>query len=250
MNEKQNRRHFIKLAGLGLASTTYATAHGMESVTWSAPLEEGKVILFQGDSITDGRRERSAYYPNQSTGLGHGYVFLAAASLLKQYSDHSLKVYNRGISGHKVFQLANRWNDDCLNLKPDVLSILIGVNDYWHMINGQYDGDLKTYENDYRALLKRTKDHLPDLQLIIGEPFAVKGGSAIDPKKWFPKFDGYRAVAKQLSEEFGAAFIPYQQIFDEAIQEGGAAYWCPDGVHPSLAGAQLMADHWLKAIKL
>ena len=83
--------------------------------------------------------------------------------------------------------------------------------------------------------------------MIIGEPFAVKGGSAINNDQWFPKFEAYQAAAKSIAEQFEAAFIPYQSIFDEALESASVQYWCPDGVHPSLAGAQLMAKHWMKA---
>ena len=207
---------------------------------------EGSTVLFQGDSITDAGRDRAAYYANNSSGLGKGYAFLAAGSLLAAQPQNGLRIYNRGISGNKVFQLANRWRDDCLNLKPDVLSILIGVNDIWHKLNGRYDGTPEIYENDYRALLQRTKEKLPDIKLIICEPFAVDGGSAINDT-WFPEFDAYRTAAKKLATEFGAAFVPYHSLFEKWLKQAPASYWCPDGVHPSLAGAQMMANAWLEA---
>ena len=100
---------------------------------------------------------------------------LAAAALLEKYASLNLKIYNKGISGNKVFQLAERWDKDCLELKPDVLSILIGVNDIWHKLNGQYNGTVEIYRKDYIALLERTKKALPDVKLIICEPFAVTG---------------------------------------------------------------------------
>ena len=159
----------------------------------------------------------------------------------------NLKCYNRGISGHKVFQLANRWDIDCINLQPDVLSILIGVNDYWHVLNGHYDGTAQIYEEDYRQLLARTKRALPDTKLIIGEPFAVAGGSAID-EAWEP-FNEYRKIAKKLAKEFDAAFLPYHQIFSNALEIAAVEYWCPDGVHPSIAGGYLMKNAWLTAFK-
>src|SRR3546814_12671766 len=99
-------------------------------------------------------------------------------------------------------------------LKPDVLSILIGVNDYWHKHNGNYDGTVNVYRNDYRALLDRTLEKLPDVQLVICEPFAVKGVKAVD-ESWYPEFDGYRAAAREIAAEFKAAFIPYQSVFDQ-----------------------------------
>ncbi len=95
-----------------------------------------------------------------------------------------LKIFNRGVSGNKVYQLAERWQADCLDLKPNVLSILIGVNDYWHKHKHNYDGTLEKYEGDYRALIKRTKDALPEVRLILCEPFTLKVGAVDDT--WFP----------------------------------------------------------------
>lgn len=181
--------------------------------------------------------------------LGYGYALHAAAELLVSQAAKRPEIYNKGISGNKVYQLANRWDTDCLELKPSVLSILIGVNDYWHKHNGKYDGTTAIYEKDYRALLERTKKALPNVKLVIGEPFAVKDVKAVD-NSWYPEFDEYRAAAKKIANEFGAIFIPYQQVFDEAQKHAPGSYWTGDGVHPSLPGAKLMANAWLKATKL
>ncbi len=244
-----SRRNFIQRSFLGLSAATFIPGflkgQPLPSDKDIPSGASGKTILFQGDSITDAGRDRSAYYPNQPKGLGSGYAFLAAGRLMADYPEEDFRIYNRGISGNKVFQLANRWEDDCLQLAPDVLSVLIGVNDYWHAFNGRYDGTVKTYEKDLRTLLKRTKEALPQVKLIIGEPFAVKGGRAIQ-EGWYPKFDAFRVVAKSMAAEFEAGFIPYQSVFEKALEKGSVDYWCPDGVHPSLAGAQLMADHWIK----
>lgn len=211
-------------------------------------INKGDVILFQGDSITDAGRKKDSKDVNTVANLGSGYANQAAAELLFNHADKGLQIYNKGISGNKVYQLAERWDADCLNIKPQILSILVGVNDYWHKHSGKYDGTLDTYRNDYRALLQRTKSALPDVKLIIGEPFAVKGVKAVDDT-WYPQFNDYRKVAKELADEFNAAFIPYQSIFDEAQKSAPGVYWTHDGVHPSLAGAKLMAEAWLKTVK-
>ena len=88
---------------------------------------------------------------------------------------------------------------------------------------------------------------LPDVQLVIGEPFAVLGCSAVT-EKWYPAFDAYRATAKVMADEFNAIFIPYQAIFDKAQKHAPGKYWTGDGVHPSMAGSSLMAEAWLKAV--
>ena len=207
----------------------------------------GKTILFQGDSITDAGRDRGHYYPNDGSGMGSGYVRLVASTLLGEQPEAGYRIYNRGISGNKVYQLADRWEDDCLQLRPDVLSILIGVNDFWHTLDFNYQGTAETYENDFRALLKRTLNELPNLRLIIAEPFAVAGGSAIN-EKW-AAFKPYQQAARRIATEFNATFIPLQSIFDEALKHAPASYWAPDGVHPSMAGDYLMAQAWLKAMR-
>lgn len=208
---------------------------------------EGLKILFQGDSITDAGRNRGSYYANDGWGMGNGYVSFIVKQLLGTMPEKGIKCYNRGISGNKVHQLSARWEDDCLNLRPDVMSILIGVNDYWHTLTHGYSGDIKTYRTDYDALLNRTKNELPDIQLIILEPFVLKEGTAIKEEDWLPLFDEFRTASKELAEKYRAEFVPYQSMFDTALDKADTVYWCPDGVHPSMAGAHLMAQGWLEA---
>lgn len=210
-------------------------------------LGKNRVILFQGDSITDaGWARDKGDQANTQAALGNGYAWLAAAELLIDRPNDGLKIYNRGISGHKVFQLAERWQKDCLDLKPDVLSILIGVNDYWHTLGGKYQGTVEVYERDFRALVTRTRQALPKVNLIICEPFVLKCGAVND--SWLPEFSRYQAAARRVAMAFQARFIPFQSIFDRAIQYAPPAHWAGDGVHPSSAGASLMAYHWLKAV--
>jgi len=210
-------------------------------------LKNSNVILFQGDSITDAGRKRESMDPNIQNALGGGYALLTAADLLNRFAAKNLKIYNKGISGNKVYQLADRWQTDCLDLKPSVLSILIGVNDYWHKHNGNYDGTVDIYEKDFRALLKRTKDALPGTKIVICEPFAVLGCKSVDAT-WFPEFDQYRAAAKKLAGEFNTIFIPYHDVFAKASKIAPPTYWTADGVHPTVAGAKLMAETWMKYV--
>lgn len=210
-------------------------------------LPKGGVVLFQGDSITDAGRDKTRELPNNPGSFGGGYAFQAAASILDYFAQNNPMVYNRGISGNKVYQLAERWQKDCLDLKPDVLSILIGINDYWHMRNGKYDGTLERYENDYRQLLSKTREALPAARLVICEPFALPGTTAVDDS-WVEPVKGYRLVAAKLSSEFDTVWVPFQKVFDEAIRHAPASWWSGDGVHPSMAGSHLMAAAWLKAV--
>ena len=211
-------------------------------------LEKGMTILFQGDSITDaGRQNRQNPNPNEQASMGNGYASMATAALLTSKPDLNLSIYNRGISGNKVHQLDARWQKECLDYQPDVLSILIGVNDIWHGLNGRYDGTIETYESDYRALLQRTRKALPKVQLVICEPFVLRCGAVND--KWFPEFDHYRAAARKVAYEHSAVFVPFQNMFDQALQFAPSKHWAGDGVHPSLHGAALMADFWLRAVR-
>ncbi len=251
-----NRRHFLKNA----AVSTVALAAIPEILSASMPigkkkqkgilplLKTGDVILFQGDSITDAGRERMKQQSNLSGSFGAGYSFLTASRILNENPSKDYSIFNRGISGNKVYQLSERWQRDCFDLNPALLSILIGVNDFWHTLDGKYNGSVEKYEQDYKQLLVLTRKMLPDVKLVIGEPFAVLGCSAVT-EKWFPAFDGYRAAAKKLADEFDAIFIPYQAIFDEATKFAPAKYWTADGVHPSMAGCALMAEAWLDAVK-
>ncbi|HET6558919.1 MAG TPA: SGNH/GDSL hydrolase family protein [Prolixibacteraceae bacterium] len=250
-----NRRNFLRNAALGTAAmaaipeilTAAMPAPPKKKKGLLSSLDKGAVVLFQGDSITDAGREKQKQQPNQPASFGSGYAFLAASALLNQQASNELIIYNRGISGNKVFQLAERWPKDCIELKPALLSILIGVNDFWHMIDGKYDGTVEVYENDYRKLLQETLKALPEVKLVICEPFAIMDGSAVD-EKWFPEFDAYRASARKIADEFNAIFIPFQSIFNEAEKHAPGKYWAADGVHPSMAGAALMAEAWLKGV--
>ena len=247
-----NRRNFIKKATVGTLAMTGIP--GIISAAMSPAkmkklqLIKDNIILFQGDSITDSGRNRDDNGFNNPRILGSGYPLLAGAVLLRKYAGLNMKIYNRGISGNKVFQLAERWDKDCIDLKPDILSILIGVNDIWHKLNGNYDGTVEIYRRDYIALLERTKKALPNVKLIICEPFAVKGVKAVDDK-WYPEFYDYQKAAREIADMFGASFVPFQKVYDEAQKFAPGSYWTGDGVHPTLAGAELMAEAWLQVIK-
>lgn len=253
-NEKStstNRRSFLKKTTLASAGVLglgnlHAQPNDFEKEKTELKLPKDLTILFQGDSITDAGRNKAHYYPNQDWGMGHGYVYQIVSSLLANNPTSNLHCYNRGISGHKVFQLANRWEDDCLQLHPDVLSILIGVNDFWHTLSHNYKGTAKSYEEDFRKLLNRTMQELPGVKLIICEPFVLKNGTAIKEKEWFPAFMDYQTAARNIASEYRTHWVPFQKVFDEAVEIAPVSHWVPDGVHPSMAGGNLMAKAWLE----
>ena len=245
------RRDFIKrlTAGGALSALSAAALSSCSSIAnsdgGSKDLHTGEAIVFQGDSITDAGRSRDQTGANDQAALGNGYPWFAASQLLVDHAQAGLRIYNRGVSGNKVYQLAERWDKDCLELKPDLLSILIGVNDYWHTLNGSYHGTVEIYERDYRALLQRTLKALPKVKLVLCEPFVLRCGAVND--KWFPEFDNYRAAARRVAQTFRASWVPFQSMFDEAVKYAPPEQWAKDGVHPTPFGAALMAHEWLRS---
>jgi lysophospholipase L1-like esterase len=205
-------------------------------------------VLFQGDSITDTGRNRYLSEPNQQPAMGHGYAYLTMARLLASRPRDRLRVFNRGISGNRVPDLHERWQSDCLALEPDVLSILIGVNDWWHQLDGRYQAKVEEFESGYHELVQRTLSALPDVRLVICEPFVLRCG-AVD-QRWFPEFDRRREATRRVAASVGALFVPFQTVFDRAVASGTAPdYWAADGVHPTPQGHQLMSDAWLAALE-
>ena len=244
-----DRRELIQIVAGTVAASVLLKTAGSAKADEPTTLNDGAVVLFQGDSITDARRDKKKFAnrANDPRALGDGYPFLIAGPLLKENPSKGYKVFNRGISGNKVPDLQKRWQKDCLEMKPAVLSILIGVNDIWHKMDGRYEGTVEDYRTGFTELLSQTKNELPDLKLVICEPFALRCGAVKD--QWYPEFDLRRAVAAEVAEAAGAIWIPFQTMFDTAIAEGTEPqYWVPDGVHPSIAGHTLMAQTWRKCV--
>ena len=209
-------------------------------------------ILFQGDSITDAGRTAM-----QGENLGTGYPLFVAGALREHYPEKGFDVVNRGISGNRVVDLYQRWKIDALNMKPDLISILIGVNDTWHEKGAHNGVEPPRYERVYRELLEWTLSVLPDVKLVLCEPFILTADQAspgYEPgKNWAPWADWVGEIAergeivKNLAAETGATFLPLQSIFNNALGRAPADHWLRDGVHPTIAGHSLMADEWIKA---
>jgi len=243
--------HFVAgtVAASSLVNTAATNASAETPADADVRLNNSDVILFQGDSITDAHRakKKSADKANDPRGLGDGYPFLIAGQLLRNHPTKQLKCFNRGISGHKVPDLQKRWKKDCLDMKPAMLSILIGVNDIWHKMKGRYDGTVEDYRTGFTKLLEETKQGLPDVKIVICEPFALRCGAVKD--SWYPEFDQRRQVAAEVATAAGAIWVPFQTMFDTAIAAGSAPeVWAADGVHPTIAGHTLMAETWMKVV--
>jgi lysophospholipase L1-like esterase len=237
-----SRREFLGSAAAILLSSPRFTQ------SWLNAAYASSVVLFQGDSVTDNYHDKKIILANDQRALGAGYPYLIAAAELRGHPERGLSFFNRGVSGNKIPDLEARWQTDTLDLKPNVLSVLIGVNDFWHtMLNG-YSATLADYEARYLALLERTRSALPGIRLVVIEPVALRGKFVDD--RWYPAFAGYQAAAKRVARASGAIFIPLQDYFDQAARHGGTQPWLFDGIHPTPAGHAIIAERWRRAVKL
>ena len=156
---------------------------------------------------------------------------------------------NRGISGNRIVDLYARLKEDVWNEQPDVLSILIGINDIWHEAAWKRGVDIERWERIYRMMIEDTLKRLPDLKIIICEPFVLYSPLIDDVYAQLKGVREYARVAEKLAAEYGLYFLPLQKKFDEAAAKYGVAPYLFDGVHPMIAGATLIADEWIKLFR-
>lgn len=221
----------------GLLLVPLATLRATEPIRAFTP---GARIVFQGDSITDGNRGRSAD-PNHI--LGHGYVFLIAAKFGAAFPEAKLEFFNRGVSGNTVRDLEKRWQKDTLDLQPDVLSILVGVND-------RRSVPLDQYEQTYDKLLTDAKAANPKLKVVLCEPFLVNH-LATTPQRGAPNEDMVKRqeIVARLAQKHGAALVTFQAALDRATERAPAIHWIWDDVHPTYSGHQILADEWERVVR-
>lgn len=204
-----------------------------------------KTILLQGDSITDAGRSRE-YEGN----MGFGYATMVAGEMMLDYPG-KFKVINRGISGHRIVDLYARIRRDFINLEPDYLSILIGVNDVWHAFGDDPNGvNDDKFRKIYCMLIEEILAARPGVKIYILEPFMLKLDQ--NDAEWAEKDREVRlraASAKYVAEKYGLPFIPLQEQFDRLCSVCEPSYWLLDGVHPSPAGHQLIARALADALK-
>jgi len=205
-------------------------------------------ILFQGDSITDGGRQRVGNDLNHI--MGQDYAYLIAARLGARFPERQLTFLNRGISGNTATDLAARWQADTLDLKPDVLSILVGVNDAADVVDGRAKAvTAGQFEQTYDRLIEDALKALPNVRLVLCEPFVLPVGRVKTGwEKWSAEMTSRRQIVAKLAAKHHVPFVPFQKVFDDACRRAPADYWLWDGVHPTYAGHQLMADAWLRAL--
>ncbi len=246
---KNSRRAFIKQAGLtGISAMTIPLSS--KANIFNHPVQakqNGKVILFQGDSITDGNRTRNNDWNHI---MGHGYAYLIASRLWYDYPDRGFMFYNRGVSGDRVKDLEARWEKDALDLKPDIISILVGVNDVIAIVTDNDPESIQLFEERYQRLLDRTHKAMPDTKIVFMEPFTLPlGWLDQKPEVWKKEIPPRQLIVKNLAEKNGVAFIELQKPFNEACEKAPADYWIWDGVHPMPAGHELIARQWITKMK-
>ena len=198
-------------------------------------------ILFQGDSITDP--------------LANGYTLLVTAQLgFEQPGAYTF--FNKGISGNRIVDVYARIKRDIINLAPDYMSILIGVNDVWHEFDFQNGVDPEKFEKIYCMLIDEIKEALPNIKIMIMEPFCLRASATENTEEYPDKWNEFStavkeraAKAKKVAEKYDLPFITLQDKFDEAAKLAENSYWLADGVHPTPAGHELIKREWLKTFQ-
>lgn len=193
-------------------------------------------LLFQGDSVTDCGRDRS-----QPGSLGGGYVAMIAKSL----SDSGDTIINRGVSGDRVQQLDARWDADCVNLQPGILTILIGINDVWRQFDSGLRLDLEVFEMTYQRLIDRASPATG--RIILMEPFLIPADPEKAPMR--PFVDAIIQVVHTLARRNSLTLVPLDTLFAAASAVEPPSHWAEDGIHPTSAGHRLIADAWLQALQ-
>jgi len=211
-------------------------------------LKRGAVVLFQGDSITDGNRGRNED-PNHI--MGHCYAFSIASRKGADFPEKQYHFYNRGISGNKVVDLEKRWQAETLDLKPDLLSILIGVNDSSSVVfNWQPAVSVEKYEETYDKILEQTKKTFPEILFVLCEPFILKVAKVAENwNTYHADIIRRQSVVRKLADKYNAVFVGFQEVFQKASEKAPAEYWIWDGVHPTVPGHELMAREWMKQVE-
>jgi acyl-CoA thioesterase-1 len=209
----------------------------------TTPLRSGDLLLFQGDSITDGGRSGSA------DGLGSGYVAMVRGLMAARHPDLEVRFANRAVGGDRTSELLERWQADCLVLRPQVLSIKIGVNDVWRL-RGQWNGqsfvDADTYRANYIRLIEQARAAgVRTLVLVSPSTITQENDSEVSRH-----LDERAAIVRDLAQRFDAIYVPVRETFVRVLREHSEVRWTTDGCHPTQAGHALIAGTWMQAMGL
>lgn len=199
-------------------------------------------VLLTGDSVTDWGRDRS-----DPTSLGHGYAGIVAALAGARRPDLGLEFLNRGVGGDTSAMLRARWETDAIALEPQVVSVLVGINDTWRRYDSGVPTSTAQYEDHLGAMLASARDRLA-ARLVLVEPFLVP--VTADQHAWREDLDPRIQVVRRLAAEHRAVLVPADGLFAAAAVRTSPAAWCFDGVHPTPAGFGLLAEAWLGAVGL
>ncbi len=208
------------------------------------PFKKDDLILFTGDSITDGCRDRDRDLVDPAA-LGTGYVSMLAGQLGFEHAELNLQFRNTGISGNRSCDLLARWDADCINLQPDWVSILVGVNNTWRRYDANDPTPDSVFEAECRELLDRVKNET-SARLILCSPFLLPTGESVIRMR--EDLDPKIGIIKNLAQEFNAIWVDFDAAFIAAKERQAPAYWAFDGVHPTIAGHALLADAWMRNI--
>lgn len=189
-------------------------------------------LLFQGDSVTDCGRDRG-----RSDDSGTGYVAMIARAL----KDTGETILNKGVSGDRVRDLETRWDDDCVSIRPDVLTILIGINDVWRQFDSGMKLDTEVFELTYQRLIDRAAPAAG--RIILMEPFLIPAVPDKEPMRKL--LDSVIQIIRTVARRNRLAYVPLDGLFAAACCAAPPAHLAEDGVHPSPVGHRLIADAWL-----
>ena len=253
-----DRRKFLGSGAVSVGAVAFTNQVQAEDAVADSPSPDGydyrlpafnpgSRLVFQGDSITDmkwGRNER-----DRNHYLGHSYVYLIASRLGVDMPEARLEFFNRGISGHKVADLKARWQKDAIDMRPDLLSILVGVNDVGRA--GAKGVPLDRWEADYRSMLEDSRKANDKLRIVLLDPFVLKSGRFNNDsawKTWRGEADKLREIVARLAKDFRAVHVKTQDVLDQAAEAVSPEHWIWDGVHPLPQGHELIARAWLQAV--
>ena len=198
-------------------------------------------LLFQGDSITDAGRDKRNYYD-----LGNGYPKYAAELLKASNHEINFEFINLGISGNRTGQLFDRLYTDAISLQPDVISILIGINDIWHRGPASYVATTdEQIELNYREILKNLKAKT-NAKIVMLSPYVLDAEDKAPIKN---ELATVLPIIRKLADEFADVYIPLDEIFEDAMATQPAPlYYSADGVHPNENGARFIAECYARAV--